>query len=172
MERIIVLLLIVSVLFYSCQIERNRPLNDALKEKIVRYIKVNPIKDINRKVYNKEIPYPSYHIYFDTIKNDTLIAIKLLPHLSSFNLLQSLKSNDSVQVFEEIKPLGYFFIDNSPVVIFDPNNYSEKLINRKNLKRIIPDSLQFEIGKINYHIKNYTKYYKFSKGKFIEIDDY
>ena len=111
----------------------------------------------------------SYHIYFDKKNKDTILYIKLLPHLSEFYpriIKNEINSN------KKVKADGFFLFNKKPVILFDSLNYSKGVINKQNLIKKIPDSLKvFNSGRITArHIKSDTKIFKLSEGVFKNIN--
>lgn len=152
-------LIIVIFIFFSCINKKDEIiLNDKFKYMLNSYIKKNPIRGL--KIFGEEIAYPSYHVFFEKKNSDTIFAIKLLPHFTPFNLIDYNENIDSTQIFPEINPIGYFYINKNPIIIFDSNNYSKKVINIDILIKEIPDSLKFTVDKLNIHLKNQTEYFK------------
>lgn len=147
-------------------------INNDFKEVITNYIKSNPIQLL--KIIDSEakfdFPQPSYHIFFDKKYTDTIISIKLLPYYSEYNPINVENQGDSITIYSKIKPSGYFLFENEPIIIFDLDNYSKDIIKKDKLISHIPDSLKFDIGKINNHLKSDSDFYKVSKLKFEHIN--
>ena len=166
-------LILIFVLFLSCKEEEVKKvvLSDKLQKIISGYIESNPsrgalkIKSKNGEL-NAESPVPSYHIYFDVKNNDTIMLIKLLPHLSEFNPITEKINEDGSGVISKINTDGFFLVDKRPVLIFDSLNYCKGIIDKKHLTLKIPDTLKFEIHKLNRHIKSSSEIYLISKGDF------
>jgi hypothetical protein len=162
------------IIFLSCKSQNDTTeiiINSNFQKIITNYSDSNPIQ-ILRFISSEEeliFPQPSYHIFFDKKDTDTIMSIKLLPHLSNFNPINFEKQGDSVTIYSEINPTGYFMIENKPIIIYDLDNYSRAFIRKDKLLAKIPDSLKFEIGKANNHIKSHTEYYKVSKLDFENI---
>ena len=171
MKKIIFLFLIISGC--SNPNEKNEIIiNNNFKEIITKYLDSNPIhpeKDLESE-FAINIPQPSYQIVFDKRENDTIMSIKLLPHLTNYNPINFEKQGDSVTIYSQITPNGYFIFKKNPIVIYDLNNYSNDFINKQKLIKKIPDSLKIEINKIGVHIKSSTEYYKISNQEFETID--
>ncbi|MCF6350194.1 MAG: hypothetical protein L3J23_04070 [Flavobacteriaceae bacterium] len=162
--------IIIIFIFSTCLNKKDKIiLNSKFKSVLISYIKETPIKD-QLEIFDDKISYPSYHLFFEQKNMDTILAIKLLPHLASFNLINFMTNIDSAQIFSKITPIGYFFIDKNPIIIFDSNNYSKNIFNKKELKQKIPDSLKFTTNKINMHLKSKTKYYKVTGDTLIDIE--
>lgn len=163
--------IIIIFIFSTCLSKEDKIiLNNKFKSTLISYIKKNPIKDVHLEIFDTEIPYSSYHIYFEQKNMDTIFAIKLLPHLASFSLINFMSNTDSTQIFPKITPIGYFFIDKNPIIVFDSNNYSKNIFDKKELKQKIPDSLKFTTDKINRHLKSKTEYYKIVGDNLIGIE--
>lgn len=161
---------IISLLFIllSCKSQNKTDeiiINSNFLKIITNYSNSNPIQTLRLISSEEELifPQPSYHIFFDKKDTDTIMSIKLLPHLSSFNPINFEKEGDSVTIYSKVNPTGYFMIENKPIIIYDLDNYSRDFIRKNKLITKIPDSLKFEIVKVNNHIKSYTEYYKISK---------
>jgi len=165
MRKVVILLLILTV--NSCQKKSTEiMLNNQFESKLLNYIKKNPVK-----VFEKNAPKPVYQVFFEQKNKDTIITIKLVPHLIPFSIIDSQKSKDSLELSPEIDYEGYFLINKTPVVIFDLDNYSEKIIAKDKLKKTLLDDYKFEVGKINYHLKSATNHYKLSNNKLENILD-
>ncbi|WP_136438100.1 hypothetical protein [Tenacibaculum maritimum] len=159
MKKTSILFFVLSFCLFGCNNKEKKViLNDEFRRNISNYIDKNPIR-VSMK--GKKISYPSYHIYFDKKENDTVFAIKLMPHLTPFNLLKYHETKDTSMFFSEIKPKGYFlFKPKVPVVVFDDESYSKNVIDGKMLKKEIPDSLVFSTEKDNLHIKSNMEFFK------------
>ncbi|MCD8406204.1 hypothetical protein LNI91_11695 [Tenacibaculum dicentrarchi] len=135
----------------------------------MNYIQNNTIESSPNEIFGKKVPRPIYQVFFEKRNLDTIIAIKLVPHLIPFSVLDNEKMKDSMEFSSEIDYNGYFLINKTPVVVFDSNDYSKDVIVRGNLKKSLPDVYKFEVGKINKHLKNKTNYYKLSDNKLESI---
>ena len=78
------------IIFLSCKSQNDTTeiiINSNFQKIITNYSDSNPIQ-ILRFISSEEeliFPQPSYHIFFDKKDTDTIMSIKLLPHLSNFN---------------------------------------------------------------------------------------
>jgi hypothetical protein len=172
MKKIIILFFVAAVC--GCQNKENKViLNKGFKTKLMNYIQKNPIESSPNEIFGKEIPKPIYQVFFEKRNLDTIITIKLVPHLIPFSVLDNQKKKDSLEFSSEIDCSGHFLINKIPVVVFDSNGYSKDIIIRENLKNPLPDIYKFEIGKINKHLKSRANYYKLSNNNLedISIDD-
>jgi hypothetical protein len=171
MRKIIILLFVIII--YSCQDKKNEViLNKDFEIKLMNYLQKNPIEGNPSEVFGKEVPKPIYQVFFEKRNLDTIIVIKLVPHLIPFSILDYQKSkDDSLELSTEIDYEGYFLINKTPVVIFDLGNYSENVIAKNKLKKTLLDDYKFEVGKINYHLKSATNHYKLSNNKLESILD-
>ena len=130
---------------------------------------MNPIKDM----YSRNgivIPHPCYEVFFEKYKNDTIISIKLVPFLVIFNPLdfEIDKGNDSLLSEKKISS-GYFLFKNQPIIIFDEKNLSNKILKKNNLNSI-PDSLKWDFGKANIHLKSKSEFYKLTNLELNKIE--
>ncbi|WP_378187400.1 hypothetical protein ACE939_03525 [Aquimarina sp. W85] len=159
--KIIILGLFISV-FLCCKKNQSKEIvNNELKGILNNYVKENPLKLIGGNNFYKEgFSYPSYHVFFENIKSDTVVTIVQLPHLIALSLRG--KQNTENEIFyEEIVPKGYFMLDKkNPVIIIDAKNYGGNYYNKNNLKEV-PDSLKFnqknvhsEYIRWNFKVKN------------------
>lgn len=166
MRKIISLFFVIAI--YNCQNKNTEViLNKDFKVKLTRYIEKNPIGTIV-----KGAPKPLYQVFFEERNTDTIIAIKLVPHLIPFSIVDYQKQNDSSKLSPEIDYKGYFLINKTPIVIFDLDNYSENIIAKRKLKKTLLDDYKFELGKINYHLKSATIHYKLSNNKLENVLDW
>lgn len=156
-------LLIIS----SCQkSEEKAILNNEFKTELIKYIKENPV---GSPVYNA--PKAMYQVYFEKRNLDTIIAIKLVPHLIPFSIIDHIKPKDSLGLSSEIEHEGYFLLNEIPIVVFDSDNHSKSIIVKKSLKNPLPEDYKFEIGKTSRHLYNKAKYFKLKKGKLKELSN-
>lgn len=160
-------------MMYSCQNKENKVvLNKDFEFKLMNYIQNNPIENNNpKKIFGKEVPRPIYQVFFKKKNLDTIIAIKLVPHLIPFSVFDNENSKEDSDLLPEIDYNGYFLINKIPIVVFDTNDYSKDIIKKENLKSPLPDVYKFEIGKVNNHIKSKTNYFKLLNGKLEGISD-
>lgn len=172
---LIIKFILFLLLIYSCKNPNeinNGIINRDLQNIVSVYIDSNPIEIKKIKDFPELIfPQPSYHIYLKKIQNDTFISIKLMPHLVTFDIYLTKDSIDNVDFYKEISPIGFLNYKNKPLVFFDENNLGANFVDIKKLQPKIPDSLKFEIGKENRHIKSDLITYKFYKNTFTRLNN-
>lgn len=168
MKKIVLILVASFVIVVSCQRE-NPILNSDFKKVLENYVKNNPVNNKeDNHLFDKQVPKQLYQVFFDKRK-DTFVAIKLVPHLVPFNVIEFESKKDSLDLVVEKDYKGYFLINGEPVVIFDENNYSKNLILEDKLKYPLPDDYIFNINKINNHVNSMSAFYKLKKGTLEEI---
>lgn len=158
-------LIILFLFFLSCQDSNKKVImNLEFEEVLSKYSTQYPIVKFKRFDASQNFPVPSYQVFFDKLKKDTVISIKLSPFLVGLNPMnfELKEQNDSIS-YEFVEPIGFFLFRNKSVIIFDENNYSKNFINRDNLITNIPDSLKFDLSKENTHIRSSSEYYKITK---------
>ncbi|OSY88419.1 hypothetical protein WH52_06575 [Tenacibaculum holothuriorum] len=162
------ILVILAIWITSCSLN-NKTIIDADFEKLLEnYIKNNPIPKYLESNVNGKFAVPSYHLFFGKKESDSIIQIKLLPFLVSFNPLNSEIDNEGEEIITEEIPNGYFKFKENIIVVFDENNFGINVINKNKLINKIPDSLKWDFDKYNNHFKSKSNYYNISKQK-IEI---
>lgn len=171
MKKIVILFLI----FLSCKNSKDKDeiiINQNLKEILINYSDKYPLRLIRNTSFKSDVfePCPSYHIFFDKVKSDTIMSIKLLPHLVDFNPINFERDVYDSIIYSSVNSSGFFITDAKPVIIFDVKNYSKNLILKDKLMKNIPDTLKWNYGKLNKHINSKTEYYKVSKSGFKKID--
>jgi hypothetical protein len=164
MRKILLLLMVITI--NSCK-EKDIVINNSLRKELNDYIKSNPVKNPLKDtlLLDKETPKQLYQIFFDKDNLDTIMAIKLVSHLNPFSIINFQKAKDSSDVIVEMDYKGYFLIDDTPIVVFDQNNYSKNLINENSLKNPLPNDFIFEIGKINSHVNSKAIFYRLINNK-------
>ena len=170
-------IILLFIILFSCKQKKvnNIILNDELQKIISEYIKSNPSRGVLRVTsldgdIKAESPATSYHIYFGVKDSDTIMFLKLLPHLCEFNpITEKIYKDGSGGSTEKIKADGFFLADKRPIIIFDSLNYTNGIIDKEHLIKKIPDSMKFEMHKLNSHIKSKPEIYKITKGNFEQI---
>ncbi|WP_196889481.1 hypothetical protein [Aureivirga sp. CE67] len=160
-------IIIVCLIFIACKKDTNQVIvNNDFKKVLVNYIDKNPTNK-NHSDKNPFVKFkkPIYHVFFEKVNTDTIIVVKLFPDLVPYTLIPSEISKDTSELVSEIKYSGYFFTNESPVVVFDPNDLSKNIISKKNLKQNLPKDYIWEIGYANVHLRNKAMYYKLSDSK-------
>lgn len=155
--------LLISLSFSCSNKEEKNILDNKLEKLIVDYINENPINDVE---FIKVLPQSSYQIFFDKVDKDTVFAIKLLPHLTSFNIIDFYTKKDSL--IYEIRPKGIFYIKKNPIIFFDTGNYSKYMINSKRTSKNIPNN--FKSNEFNAHLKSKMENYRLLNGTFIKVN--
>lgn len=170
MKKIIVFLLI----FLSCKNSKGKDeiiIDENFKEILIKYSEKFPIPKFENKIEGLIYPVPSYQVFFKKLKNDTIISIKLSPFLVGLNPLdfEINRENDSISYkFQE--PVGRFLFRNKSVIIYDEDNYADKILKKDKLIIRIPDSLKGDLNKVNTHVRSRSEYYKLTKSSLLKID--
>ncbi|MDY0780750.1 hypothetical protein [Tenacibaculum sp. IB213877] len=164
-----ILVFIIFFQFTSCVKKVNiQVIKDlSFERKLEKYINEFPITSDMINLPHGKIAYPSYHAFFNILDRDTIITFKLLPHLTSFNILEISDSTHSDDfIHKENADIKFFLFKKHPVIIIDPNKLSKNIIDVKKLIKEIPDSLKYDLDKISSHIKSKIVSYKFNKGEY------
>ena len=145
-------------------------LNEGFKKIIDEYIVLNQLKSsrlIGKSSIESGFSYPSYHLFFNKKKTDTIFSIVLFPNYNNFELEET--SVDNETSYSSIKHKGWLmYKDKYPLIIFDNNNFSNKFIKSDKLIYKIPDSLR--AGYNNQHIKFIKLDYKINNNNFERMD--
>jgi len=161
---------------YSCNKENTDALrNDSLEVVINSYIKSNPHTEYRIKgksTIESGTSYPSYHLFFNKKRNDTILSIILFPHLTPFELEGDLdtETNDGSIIYKSIIPKGFvYYREKYPLIIFDNEEFSSNFIDDKYLINVIPDSLKagYELA----HIKFNRWDFKISNNTLVKLTD-
>ncbi|PKV53005.1 hypothetical protein ATE84_5146 [Aquimarina sp. MAR_2010_214] len=121
--------------------EKNNLIDEELAKVIDKYIEYKPIEitygEGLKKYYAKGFSHPSYHIYFEKVKNDTLFTITLFPQLHTFELEPRATEDKDEDVFLATYPKGFFTYKNKyPIIVFDKKSIANKFYNREVLHSI------------------------------------
>lgn len=167
-------LLIFVLIISSCSKNKAVIVNNSFNEIITNYTDTYPIEIPRINISEAEgfkfiFPEPSYQIFFSKVGTDTIMSIKRVPHLIPYNPIDKFIYNHGETVYDEIKPTGYFLVNNNPIIIYDLENYSNGFLNREELTTILPDELKFEIGKGANHIESPIEYYRITNLNFERI---
>lgn len=165
--------IILSVFFLiSCnntkdKIVEKKNITDSLKLVLDEYISNNPLtfsRLEGKSVFESGNSYPSYHLYFDIKKKDTILSLVLSPHLNTFEL-EGQKGEEGETIYKTLLPKGVIYYNKTnPLIIFDNKKYSNPFIEEDNLIKNIPDSLK--VNENNRHIKFVKWDFKIKNGEF------
>ena len=167
-KKLILLVLVIWVI--SCSLNNKTIINADFEKLLENYIENNPIPKYLESNVEGKFAIPSYHLYFGKKESDSIIQIKLLPFLVSFNPLNSEIDNEGEEIITEETPDGYFKFKENIIIVFDENNFGIDVINKNKLINKIPDSLKWDFDKHNNHIKSKSNYYNISKQKIETIE--
>ena len=115
----------------------------------------------------KDVTYPSYSVFFNTINKDTIMQIGFFPYY--YNIFPN--ENDTIEEFKIFKTDGFIVIKNNVFFFFNASKYYKELDTSKLIKNI-PDSLKYNVFEKKYqygHFKPNIVKYKLRNGKFIKI---
>ena len=172
-QTLVIVFLLISCKSSRIELKNKLVFDSGLRKVINSYIKSNPlIIPVSGSLYKKGFSYPSYHIFFNKVKRDTLMQIVVFPHLNPYSLKgQHIKENSKAGImYKLIKPSGvYMYRKKYPLVFFGIKNYKNGKKLSEKLIKVIPDSLQFR-GGYNYHYKKYIIWnYVIKNSHFISI---
>ena len=162
------------MIFLSCKNSKDKDeiiIDENFKEILIEYSEKFPIPKFENKIEGLIFPVPSYQVFFKKLKTDTIISIKLSPFLLGLNPLdfEINRENDSIS-YEFQEPVGHFLFRNKSVIIFDEDNFADKILKKNKLIIRIPDSLKGDLSKVNTHVRSQSEYYKLTKSSFLKID--
>lgn len=163
----------IIILFFNCNPNtgENTNIDKDLSLIIDNYIKENPINTFREKgktIYESGYSYPSYHIYFEKIDNDTLFKVFYFPFLNTFNPNIDY-SNSDVYIKSEIPKGVFYYKKKYPLIIFDNKNIYVNFFNKDSVIIEIPDSLKAGREIQDYKLNRWM--FKIEDKKFINVSN-
>lgn len=164
------------LLLVGCNNSKSLQKEDIIDKKleviIEDYIKTNPLKSyrtVGKTSEESGFSYPSYHLFFNKKKVDTILSIVLFPSYNNFAIDGTSIDTDET-TYQSINHKGWtMYKKKYPLIIFDDMGYSSNLIEKDKLLSKIPDSLK--ANENNQHIKFIKWDYQIKNGNLIRIDN-